>query len=86
MVYYYNQGNTTVTISSFALGGTNPGDFSTSGSGCSAGGQVSALSYCTFRITIHAGCRGSAQRNPDDYRLRPWQSARRRHLRDGHQQ
>jgi len=59
IVYYYNQGNTTVTINSFALSGTNPGDFSTSGSGCSAGGQVSALSYCTFRILFTPAAAGA---------------------------
>jgi len=51
-VYYYNQGNTTVTINTLALSGTNAGDFSTSGSGCSAGGQVSTQYYCTLRITF----------------------------------
>ena len=59
IVYYYNQGNTTVTISSLALGGTNPGDFSTTGSGCSAGGQVSALSYCTLRILFTPAAAGA---------------------------
>jgi len=59
IVYYYNQGNTPVTINTFALSGSNPGDFSTSGSGCSVGGQVSALSYCTFRITFTPAAAGA---------------------------
>ncbi|HSY90093.1 MAG TPA: choice-of-anchor D domain-containing protein [Candidatus Binatus sp.] len=59
IVYYYNQGNTAVTISSLVLGGANPGDFSTSGSGCSAGGQVSALSYCTLRILFTPAAAGA---------------------------
>ena len=58
-VYYYNQGNTPVTINTVALGGTNPGDFSTSGSSCSAGGQVGAQSYCTFRITFTPSATGT---------------------------
>ncbi len=59
IVYYYNQGNTTVTISTFALGGANPGDFSTTSSGCTAGGQVGALSYCTFRLTFTPAAAGA---------------------------
>ncbi len=59
LVYYYNQGNTTVTINTIALGGTNPGDFSTSGSSCSAGGQVSAQSYCNFRINFTPSAAGT---------------------------
>jgi hypothetical protein len=59
IVYYYNQGNTTVTLNTIALGGTNPGDFSTTGSGCTAGGQVGALSYCTIRFTFTPAAAGS---------------------------
>jgi hypothetical protein len=59
IVYYYNQGNTAVTISNFALSGTNPGDFSTTSSSCSVGGQVSALSYCTFRLTFTPAAAGA---------------------------
>ena len=59
IVYYSNQGNTTVTVSSFALGGTNPGDFTTTGSGCTPGGQVGALSYCTFRFTFTPAAAGA---------------------------
>jgi len=59
IVYYYNQGNTPVTISSFALSGTNAADFSTSGSSCSPGGQIGTLSYCTFRITFTPSAAGT---------------------------
>ncbi|MGA8150390.1 MAG: choice-of-anchor D domain-containing protein [Terriglobales bacterium] len=48
-VYYSNQGNTTVTINTLTQADT---EFSLSGSSCTAGAQVAAQSFCTFRITF----------------------------------
>jgi len=59
IVYYYNEGNTTSTIASVVLSGTNPGDFSLSGSGCVATTQVPALSYCTIRLTFTPAAAGA---------------------------
>jgi hypothetical protein len=57
VVYYYNQGNTTSTITSIGLATTgNPGDFSVSG--CTAGTAVGPLSYCTITIKFTAGAAG----------------------------
>ena len=63
VVYYYNQGNASSTISSVALGGTDPGDFVLSTSGCPTVGSVGALSFCTISLTFKptaAGPRGPA--------------------------
>jgi P pilus assembly chaperone PapD len=59
IVYYYNEGNTTSTIASVVLSGTNPTDFSLSGSGCVATAQVTALSYCTIRLTFTPAAAGA---------------------------
>jgi hypothetical protein len=48
VVYYYNQGNVAVTISTVALAGA---DYSLSGSGCVNGTFVSPNSFCTLRVT-----------------------------------
>ena len=65
LVYYYNQGNTAVTISTAAISGTNATDFSLSSSSCptTTAGAVGADSYCYYRITFTppaAGARGPA--------------------------
>jgi hypothetical protein len=65
LVYYYNQGNTAVTISSAVISGTNATDFSLSSSSCptTTAGAVGADSYCYYRITFTpaaAGARGPA--------------------------
>lgn len=60
LVYYYNEGNTTSTITSGVLSGTNATDFSVSSSTCattSASG-VGALSSCYYRITFTPGAAG----------------------------
>ncbi|MGC1476843.1 MAG: choice-of-anchor D domain-containing protein, partial [Terriglobales bacterium] len=59
VVYYYNQGNTTSTIASTVLAGTNPGDFSLSGSSCTASTAVGTLTYCTLRITFTPAAAGA---------------------------
>ena len=48
-VYYFNQGNTTVTINTITQTDT---EYSLSGSSCQTGTQVGAQSFCTFRITF----------------------------------
>jgi hypothetical protein len=55
-VYYYNQGNTTVTINTITQADA---EFSLSGSSCTAGTQVSAQSFCTFRITFTPSAAGT---------------------------
>ena len=58
-VYYYNQGNTTVTINTLALSGANAGDFSTSGSSCSNGSQIGTQSSCYIRLTFTPSAAGT---------------------------
>jgi hypothetical protein len=55
-VYYYNEGNTTVTINTVVQASS---EFSLSGSGCVAGTQVGAQSFCTFRITFTPSAAGT---------------------------
>jgi hypothetical protein len=61
LVYYYNQGNTTSTITSGVLSGTNATDFSVSSSSCATTSPsgVSALSYCYYRITFTPSAAGA---------------------------
>jgi hypothetical protein len=61
LVYYYNQGNTSSTISSAVLSGTNATDFSVSGSSCATTtpSAVGAQSYCYYRITFTPAAAGS---------------------------
>ena len=56
LLYYYNQGNTTVTINTITQ---TDAEFSLSGSGCTAGTQVSPQSYCTFRIIFTPSAAGN---------------------------
>jgi len=65
VLYYFNQGNTTVTINTITQADT---EFSLSGSSCTAGTQVSAQSFCTFRISFTpsaAGARASTLKIAD---------------------
>jgi P pilus assembly chaperone PapD len=55
-VYYSNQGNTTITISSITQTGT---EFSLSGSSCQNGTQVTAGTSCLFRITFTPSAPGA---------------------------
>jgi len=59
LVYYSNQGNTTQTINTVVLGGTNSGDYSTSGSSCSNGAGISAGSFCTIVIRFTPSAPGT---------------------------
>ena len=55
IVYYSNQGNVPVTIATIVQADT---EFSTSGSSCVNGTQVSPQSFCTLRITITPSATG----------------------------
>jgi hypothetical protein len=55
-VYFYNQGNTTVTINTVTQADA---EFSLNGSGCVATTQVSPQSYCTFRISFTPSATGT---------------------------
>ncbi len=57
LVYYYNQGNTAITISTIAQTGTV---FSLSSSSCVNGTQVSPGSYCYVRTTFTPTAAGAA--------------------------
>jgi hypothetical protein len=61
LVYYYNQGNTSSTISSGVLSGANAADFSVSSSSCAttSASPVSPLSYCYYRITFTPSAAGT---------------------------
>ena len=51
LVYYSNQGNTTVNITAFGLGGANSGDYSLTGSSCGVT-SIGSGSYCIVSITF----------------------------------
>jgi hypothetical protein len=55
-VYYFNQGNTTVTINTITQADS---EFSQNGSSCTAGTQVSAQSFCTLRVTFTPSASGT---------------------------